>query len=367
MATALQIELTELRRRLKVYVSQAYQNEKKQQRFQEQELQFISASGLEELIEALLYKYRDNFSLDAVTLLLHDPEFEIRHILENLDHPPSEHPGLLFYEDAASINQMFPDFPRPHLRLCDEACANLLFPGQESMLKSTAVFPLIRNQQLIGTLNMGSSQEQRFINGAATDFLERLTSILAVCLENTLNHERLKLLGLLDPLTGVHNRRYFDERLEEEVSRVSREGRPLSCLFLDIDFFKQFNDSFGHHVGDSVLQKVAATIKSHMRASDILARFGGEEFSVLLINTDIQEALVIAERIRRAVAEQPLVVADDDTQQVTISIGCSVLESNHPPASIAITSQALVERADKALYQAKSQGRNRVDALFSPE
>ncbi len=361
MATTLQFDNTQLRRQLKAFVGQAYQNEKKQQRFQEQELQFISANGIEELIEALLYKYRDNFSLDAVTLLLHDPEFEIRHILENLGLSATEFHGLSFYEDATVIDQLFPDFPQPQLSPCDGDCGRLLFPNRGSLLKSTAVFPLIRNQQLIGILSMGSAQEERFISGSATDFLERLAAILAVCLENTLNHERLKILGLLDPLTGVHNRRYFDERLEEEVSRVAREERALSCLFLDIDFFKQFNDTFGHHVGDCVLQKVAATIKSHMRSSDILARFGGEEFSVLLVNTDRDEAMEIAERIRCAISELPQVVADNDTQQVTISIGCSVLLSDHPPASIAITSQALVERADKALYQAKALGRNRVN------
>lgn len=360
MANNLQLEITQLRRRLKAYVSQAYQNEKKQRRFQEQELQFISANGMEELIRTLLYDYRRNFSLEMVTLLLHDPEFEIRRILENLGLSSAGNRGVLFYEEPTLATGLFPDFPRPRLSMCDENCGKLLFPDQRATLRSTAVFPLIRSQRLIGTLNMGSEREERFIRGSATDFLERLASILAVCLENALNHERLKLLGLLDPLTGVHNRRYFDERLEEEVGRVTRQGGPLSCLFLDIDYFKKFNDRFGHHVGDCVLQKVAAAIKSHMRSSDVLARYGGEEFSVLLVNTGREGALETAERIRQAVSEQPLRVNDDATEQVTISIGCSVLEGDSEASTVELSCQALMDRADKALYQAKSLGRDRV-------
>lgn len=357
-------EVSRLRRQLKAYISQAHNNEQKLRRFQEQELKFISANSIEELLNALLYDYRRNFNLDAVTLLLLDPGFEIRHILDGLGLL-QRHRDVLFHDDLADLQYLFPDILAPRLGRCDEACARLLFPHTEPPPDSSAVFPLVRNRQLIGTLNIGSSQAERFITGSATDFLERLAAVLAVCFENALNHERIKLLGLIDPLTGIHNRRYFDERLVEESSRALRLGRPLGCLFLDIDHFKQFNDRFGHAVGDQVLREVAGTIKAQMRASDVLARFGGEEFAVLLIQMGQEEALEIAERIRAAVAARPLQVGDGAEETVTVSIGCAVLAGQPdtaPAATVEDASHDLLNLADQALYRAKTEGRNRVCA-----
>ena len=356
-----QAEVTRLRRQLKAWISQAHNNEQKLRRFQEQELKFISANSIEELLNALLYEYRRNFNLDAVTLLLLDPGFEIRHILEGLGLL-SKYQELLFHDDLADLHQLFPDILAPRLGRCDEACARLLFPHTDPPPDSSAVFPLVRNRQLIGTLNIGSSQAERFITGSATDFLERLAAVLAVCFENALNHERIKLLGLIDPLTGIHNRRYFDERLIEETSRALRLERPLGCLFLDIDHFKQFNDRFGHAIGDQVLREVARTIKSQMRASDVLARFGGEEFAVLLIQMDRDEAMEIAERIRAAVAARPLQAGEGTAETVTVSIGCAVLEGMPETAAGEDASHNLLNLADQALYRAKETGRNRVCA-----
>lgn len=353
-------EHTKLRRQLKAYITQAQQNELKLLRFQEQELQFISANGLAELISTLFYDYRRNFSLDAVTLLLIDPEFEIRRILENLGLH-DKHSDLLFCDDASTIMPIFPKEPVARLGRCEQECQQLLFPGYESPLTSMALFPLIRNRQLIGCLNIGSLQQERFIQGSATDFLERLAAIVAVCFENAFNHERIKLLGLLDPLTGIHNRRYFDERLDEEISRSLRENRTLSCLFLDIDHFKRFNDIYGHHVGDLVLQEVATLIKAQMRHSDVLARFGGEEFAVLLTQTDQHLATEIAERIRHQIDSHKISLDNNADLSVTISIGCTTLDSYDETLVATEASEQLLMRADEALYRSKQQGRNQVN------
>lgn len=360
MSTDEASENTQLRRQLKAYVSQAQQNEQKLFRFQEQELQFISANGLAELINTLFFDYRRDFALDAVTLLLIDPEFEIRRILENLGLH-DKHSDLLFCDDASPIMQLFPNEPLAQLGRCDEQTRQLLFPNNESHLASMALFPLVRNRQLIGCLNIGSAQQERFIRGSATDFLERLAAIVAVCFENAFNHERLKLLGLLDPLTGIHNRRYFDQRLDEEISRSLREERTLSCLFLDIDHFKQFNDIYGHHIGDLVLQEVARLIKIQMRQSDVLARFGGEEFAVLLVQTDENLATEIAERIRQQIGSHKITLDNNTNLSVTISIGCTTLDSNDGSLTTLEASQKLLMRADEALYRSKQQGRNQVN------
>lgn len=352
-------ENSKLRRQLKAYISQAQQNEQKLLRFQEQELQFISANGLAELLNTLLYDFRRRFGHDAITLLLIDQEFEIRRILENLGLD-DKHPDLLFCDDTSSIMPLFPADPRPRLGRCEAESSQLLFPAYQVQPASMALFPLIRNRQLIGCLNIGSLQQERFIHGAATDFLERLAAILAVCLENAFNHERIKLLGLLDPLTGIHNRRYFDERLEEEISFSLRQNKALSCLFIDIDHFKQFNDVYGHHVGDLVLKRVAKLIKTQMRQSDVLARFGGEEFAVLLAQTDKRAATEIAERIRQQIAAQQISLGDA-ILRVTVSIGCSTLNSNETELLANQAAQQLLMRADEALYRSKQQGRNQVN------
>ena len=352
-------QVAQLRRQLKAYVNQAYQNERKQRQFQDQELQFIGASGITELVDTLLYDFRRNFELQWVTLLLHDPQSEIRHIMEQ-QGLLGQHNDLVLCEEFSEVGALIPESGLPVLGKCSDECAALLFQNSRPSPSSVAILPLFRSSVLIGTLNLGSDKPERYIRGAATDFLQRLAGIVAVCFENALNQERLRLIGLLDPLTGIHNRRYFDQRLDEEVARTGRSGTQLSCLFLDIDHFKSFNDRFGHAVGDQVLRTVADVVKLELRASDILARFGGEEFSVLLIDMDPTDAAGVAERIRHTVAETRLCLPGDHNSRITLSIGCATLDGSGSTPPIEEAGQDLLERADKALYQAKATGRDRV-------
>lgn len=355
-------ENRQLRRKLKAYEANASRNEQKLRRFQDHELRFISASGLRDLLNAIFNDYREAFQLDVLTLLLIDPEYEIRRVMENLDITADTHPGLLFIDEAVLLRDYFNEHFHPRLGSCSESCHRSLFPTANTIPSSTALFPLVRRGELIGSLNIGSSEPQRYTQGVATDFLERLAAIIAVCLENAINNEKLKLLGLMDPLTGVHNRRYFDERLIEETDRCLREHAALSCLFLDIDHFKQFNDNHGHHIGDLVLRDVATLIKRQMRSSDVMARLGGEEFATLLVHTDKQEAMEIAERIRQSIARHQPLNAAGQPLRITISIGCASLQGsfNGAPAEAA---QYLLQQADRALYRAKQNGRNRIDFL----
>ena len=129
---------------------------------------------------------------------------------------------------------------------------------------------------------------------------------------------------------------------------------PISVLMLDIDFFKKFNDTYGHACGDFVLQKVSRSIFDSIRGQDLAGRYGGEEFVVMLYNTDAEAAMMVAERIRKNIAEQELVY-ENNKMSLTISIGVSVFDVENP-----ITAKELVEMADRALYQSKANGRNRV-------
>ena len=164
---------------------------------------------------------------------------------------------------------------------------------------------------------------------------------------------KVETLAITDGLTRVYVRRHLVERLEGELDRSKRFGLKLSFLMIDIDYFKDFNDHYGHLVGDVVLKQVAETIKTNVREIDLVGRYGGEEFGVLLIETDESGAFFVAERIRRAISEKTF-KAYDENLKVTISVGCAACSPKLDDVNL------IVEAADSALYQAKRQGRNRV-------
>lgn len=166
-------------------------------------------------------------------------------------------------------------------------------------------------------------------------------------------NDRLAELATRDPLTGIHNRRAFMERLDQEWSAALRHGQPFCVLMLDLDHFKEVNDTYGHLVGDTVLREVAQRAQSALRETDMLARYGGEEFVVLTSHTDATHAQVAADRIRVAVGSTP-VILDGVVIQVTVSIGLSQAEPQKE------TQTSLFNRTDAALYAAKAEGRNRV-------
>jgi diguanylate cyclase (GGDEF)-like protein/PAS domain S-box-containing protein len=163
--------------------------------------------------------------------------------------------------------------------------------------------------------------------------------------------ENLQREATTDFLTGLHNRRYFDAAAGHEVARAKRLGVPLSLVCFDIDFFKRVNDTHGHHAGDRVLVALARVAEQYSRVSDILARVGGEEFALLLPGTDADGALVVAEKLRQAVARIG-VALEKTTLSITCSFGVSVMTSENG------TLENLLARADEALYAAKASGRN---------
>jgi diguanylate cyclase (GGDEF)-like protein len=159
-----------------------------------------------------------------------------------------------------------------------------------------------------------------------------------------------------DGLTGLHNHRYFHEQLTKEFARAQRYKEPLSCVLLDIDYFKRFNDTHGHQVGDGILKTVSELIAASIRESDTAARYGGEEFALILFHTGREEAVQVAERLRKTV-EQTAFRDGRDVFRITLSAGVG----SYPHVDID-DPKKLLECADKALYRAKHNGRNRVEA-----
>ncbi len=160
--------------------------------------------------------------------------------------------------------------------------------------------------------------------------------------------------AMLDSLTGLPNRRWLDEVLERQFQRCRQDGLPLSVIMLDVDNFKEFNDSHGHLAGDRALAFLAASLRRHLRPTDLAARFGGEEFLVMMPEVTLGEALLVAERLRRDI-ESRTVEIDDEGARATMTISLGVAQALEAPSA-----RALVEEADNRLYEAKKAGRNRV-------
>ena len=350
----LQAENQRLKQQLDGLLHEARLNQDKLRRFDQLERQLLAAPTLAALIDTLLHDYPRLFQLDGVTLALVDPAHEVRALLGD----EAARAGLLLLSDEGRLQALYGEHPRPLLAAAQPA-REFLFDGAPPPA-SVALLPLVRQGQCLGSLNLASRDAQRFEAGSSTDFLARLAALAALCLHNALAGERLKLAGLTDALTGVHNRRYFEARCLEEVQAARRNQLPLVCMFLDVDRFKNLNDSLGHPAGDQVLRYVARLIKVQLRGSDVVARYGGEEFVVLLPATPLQSGLDTAERIRRVVAAQSVPVAGQADAHVTISIGVSMLYLPPQDTAPAELAAAMIARADAAVYAAKQGGRNQV-------
>lgn len=198
----------------------------------------------------------------------------------------------------------------------------------------------------IGTYDEPFSEQDK---SSASLFLKEASALLELSLLNI----SLKQLSVKDGLTSLFNRRYFTERYHQEFSRSERTQEPLSLLMIDIDHFKKINDSYGHPVGDIVLKEVSSTILSNLREMDILSRYGGEEFSLILPTCKLKDAFDIGERIRSSVSNK-VIKAGNVEISVTVSIGVSCYPE------VARSEKELLNSADSALYEAKKRGRNRV-------
>ena len=184
------------------------------------------------------------------------------------------------------------------------------------------------------------------------DQLDRLVAALLYPVRNSLLYKRAVETAFHDPLTDLNNRAAMDSSLDQELDFASRHNLPLAILMLDIDKFKSVNDTFGHIAGDKILKHVADKLRESVRRSDVIFRYGGEEFLILLRNTELAGARIIADRIRESV-EQTTCEHDQHRIQVTVSIGLA----SHAPGE---NKYALLQRADAALYKAKESGRNQV-------
>ncbi|MBV1910098.1 MAG: sensor domain-containing diguanylate cyclase [Kangiellaceae bacterium] len=346
----------ELSATLNNLINKAKQNQITQEKFYQLELHLLQSTSLTGLFEKLLVELSQKLDLEIVELHLIDSNDEIQRLIHDI-YGDLDYENLSYHKSESTLNEIYQG-NQDILLSQDQELINQLFSFSSKKAYSVALLPLIRENTLIGSIHFGSHNKQRFVPGLATSFLQHFGSIISICIENAVTQEQFKLLSLVDLLTRTKNRRYFIQSLTKEIARSSRSESPISCLFMDLDHFKEVNDSHGHLTGDRALQSVATTIMPLLRKSDVFARFGGEEFTILLPDTSQKQALEIAERIRQEISQ--ISIANDLNQafKITVSIGVSTWSANKASMTYEQVQNYLISQADKGVYLAKDKGRN---------
>jgi len=221
-------------------------------------------------------------------------------------------------------------------------------------IKSLVAVPLKAEGKIQGILYVDDFKVRQFKQGDLS-ILTLLGNMAALAIQKAKLLESTKQMAITDELTHLYNLRHFLDRLDDEITRADRYDRPLSLAMIDIDYFKQYNDTFGHQSGNKLLKKVALILEEESRKGDIVARYGGEEFCIVMPEANSQKAIKFAERVRKNI--EKVLCKSGIKDGVTISIGVA----SYPKDSTG--SSALLEKADEALYQAKSDGRNCVRAF----
>jgi diguanylate cyclase (GGDEF)-like protein len=312
-----------------------------------------SALELEPLLERLAYQAA--FLLDAelsALVMLHPETGKVQHFKANI--PPEAFPVKTMPEGRGLLGVVLKEGAMLHL---DDATANSRYEGLPSghpPLKALLGVPMLLKGKVIGGLFVANKQGGETFTQEDDDLLLMFALQTATAIENAMLYAKTVEMAEKDVLTGLMNRRVFHEQMATEFARASRYGGAFSLFMIDIDHFKDINDTYGHQAGDSVLQSLGRLLKEKTRNVDIVARYGGEEFAVILPETHEPSASLAGEMIRTSIAQTPFLLPDGKEIAITISVGVAT----HPRCGSTI--EELIKCADQALYLAKQTGRNRV-------
>jgi len=309
-----------------------------------------SILDLEQLLKEVLNIADDLLRARRCTVFLVDPSGESLAIYaEVIKHKKT------LYDPPVSVS----DLRLPQLEGADkQGTRRVSVTSNDSKIKLLEL-PLKSHGQVIGLLQIEPLKKGELSEKERKNFMVFANST-AVGVDNARMHMKMQELIVIDELTGLHNYRHFRNELADEIRRADRYQQQLSLLMIDVDHFKTFNDSQGHQTGNIILQEIADIIGHSVRDVDIVARFGGEEFMVILPQTNLEDALIIAERIRSQVEKAYFTNSKGQRDlKVTVSVGAVAY-----PGGVSSSSQ-LLEKVDQALYNAKNSGRNRV-GIISP-
>ena len=289
-----------------------------------------------------------------------ETQYELSYIIpiigEMIDRFVADHLIYMFLKnDEDKFNLVWPSTCR------DKKIAEIVSTlGNKTIIANDGklgVFPLVGENKVFGCIVAKSSIDK--LTTEEINYIEQLTKQSSTTINRANAYAEILKYATSDALTGLNNRRQFEERLKQEVSNSKRQHHPLCAIMLDIDYFKKVNDTYGHFAGDVVLKKVAGLIKSALREYDIPSRYGGEEFIILLPSTKVDDAFVVAERLRRTVENTRIDIPTEKGDSVAYTLGVTISLGvyQYKPSD---TPEEFYQNADKALYIAKENGRNRV-------
>jgi two-component system cell cycle response regulator len=340
-------ENEELRTQISELFAVARANQQIQDHFETLEHKILRSRSLKEMARTIVREIKKRFQVDHVTLCLAIAQDDI---LQKSQARPRRTRNLLNLRimDPQELSEALPNRPRgPIIGGKGEP----FFPAEVmESIRSQAIVPLYLSRELIGTVNLGSIDPDRYATGMATDFLQRLGGKISLIIDNILTRQRLTELSVTDQLTGISNRRFLDQALAQEVMRAQRYDLPLACMVVDLDGFKAVNDRHGHEVGDRALRHVAGLLEQYTRRNDVVARYGGDEFAVLLPHTSLDSAVKVAQKYQDKLKENAFMV-EGGVIDLGLSIGIAAL----PEVSLK-RPEELIKEADRRLFLAKAQG-----------
>ena len=318
-----------------------------------------SAKNLDEIFDVLIENIRRVIPYDSIEIWTMEPtgDASIKRSggFHQFNHDaPSKLEELSLPVETTPNLRTMRDTGQPFL-LDDLSGSNWIETGVTHWAKSQLGSPILVKGKVVGFLVLLSTVPGFFTEEHVWR-LRAFADHAAVAIEKSNLSEQINEMETVDSLTGIANRRHFLNLTEQEMTRAIRYGRPLSALMLDIDNFKQVNDTFGHNIGDEVLAEIAQRCRQQLRSVDLFGRYGGEEFSFLLPETDSSSAMIVADRLQKVISKTPF-TARNEAFKVTVSIGVTGFKPNIPSA------RALLDQADQALYRAKQSGRNKIARL----
>ncbi len=305
--------------------------------------------SIEELIDLIIRYLSDKFIPSNLTFILNEGILVNRIKVLSFVNMKSWDPEIAI-ESLEELDLFFQKYhgTTSFLILEQELADSSVLPALKS-LNPEIVVPVQGISGLYGIILFGPKILGEEYSAKEIAYIDRLMRFTSIAIQNTIHYEH----SVKDPKTGLYNHNFFIHRLNEQVARSQRDKNPFSIIVMDIDKFKTFNDTYGHLAGDEVILRIAAQLKNTVREGDILSRFGGEEFTLLLPSSGRKEAWIAAERIRTAI-EELVTIYHGNILKVTISLG---LATYNPYEKL--DSNSLIKRADQALYDSKKNGRNR--------
>ena len=318
--------------------------------------------GVETVCQRIVGQVGRSIAADRVALALYRPEEDCLFVAATYGYPASVVKDVRIQPGSWVMGHVYAS-GRPVLVPDVRRMQGMSLEPRQYRTWSFAAVPMFAGNDTIGVLSATDKRDGSAFNRQDTAALRTFSVSAALALvaaRNDTEMHRLAYAATVDSLTGLFNRPYVDARLHQEVERAKRAASSLTVLMADIDDFKTINDTYGHQIGDAVLKTVGSIFRSSVRVFDVCARYGGDEFAIVMPSSDQASAAACAERIRQRVSEASM--RDESAvrlPQMTVSIGAAVIQRGDAPAD-------LIRRADQCLYQAKAEGKNRVRMNSGP-